>query len=244
MSLPIPQKGLRIYDLLKMAGMSLSRWPHANSPYLNQCWAWLEGDVAVVNVWMDNIRHPTELKAHYSTSYQARGQNHKGHRTDEIYKEIIRKGLRVHVILKERTTSKRILDTELWCATYDESTGVLTLVRGEANQYEDQHGDFSVETEEIHYEVSRRSRFLRLRALERSRGICEYCGEPGFRTPKGTVFAEVHHIQPLKEDGPDSLDNLVVLCPNDHRRAHHSTERDKMKILFLKLRESDRYLGR
>lgn len=78
MGLPVPKRNLRIYDLLKMAGMSLDDWPHANSPNHNQRWAWLEGDIAVVNVWTDNIQISTGSEDTYTTSYQARGQDRKG----------------------------------------------------------------------------------------------------------------------------------------------------------------------
>jgi len=142
------------------------------------------------------------------------------------------------VLLKVRNTSKRILDTEQWSAAYDDLTGVLFLTRGEVAQYEDQHGDFRNDSSIEKSEAARRSSGLRLQALKRSRGICEYCGEPGFLTSKGTLFAEVHHIQPLCEDGLDTLANLVVLCPNDHRRAHHSTESDKMRLFFTQLRNA------
>ncbi|PCQ40184.1 hypothetical protein CQA28_24570 [Citrobacter freundii] len=238
MGLPVPKRNLRIYDLLKLAGMSLDDWPHANSPNHNQRWAWLEGDIAVVNVWTDNIQISTGSEDTYTTSYQARGQDRKGKETDDIYKEIIRRRLPVRVLLKVRNTSKRILDTEQWSAAYDDLTGVLFLTRGEVAQYEDQHGDFRDDSSIEKSEAARRSSGLRLQALKRSRGICEYCGEPGFLTSKGTLFAEVHHIQPLSEDGLDTLANLVVLCPNDHRRAHHSTESDKMRVFFTQLRNA------
>lgn len=238
MSLPVPKRNLRIYDLLKMAGMSLDDWPHANSPNHNQRWAWLEGDVAVVNVWTDNIRISSGSEETYTTSYKARGQDRKGKETDDIYKEIVRRGLSVQVLLKVRNTNKRILDTEQWSAAYDNLTGELFLTRGEVTHYEDQDGDFRDNCSVEKSEEFRRSRVLRLKALKRSRGNCEYCGQPGFLTHKGTLFAEVHHIQPLSKDGSDTLDNLVVLCPNDHRRAHHSTESDKMRLFFTKLRNT------
>ncbi|MFA6774008.1 MAG: HNH endonuclease [Sphaerochaeta sp.] len=32
--------------------------------------------------------------------------------------------------------------------------------------------------------------------------------------------ADAHHIQPLSQEGPDSLTNLLCLCPSCHRRFH------------------------
>ncbi|MBL5885577.1 HNH endonuclease [Lelliottia amnigena] len=237
-SLPIPKRGFRVYDLLKMAGMSLDDWPHANAPNFNMRWAWIEGDIAVVNVWTDNIMESAELEGTYTASYTARGQKRKWAKdTDNTYKEISRRRLLVHVLLKERNTNKSILDTEQWSAVYDELTGVLLLTRGDVTQFEDQHGDFRDDSSVVQTEAAKRSNQLRLAALKRSRGICEYCREPGFLTVRGTLFAEVHHIQFLSDKGLDTLDNLVVLCPNDHRRAHHSIEGEEMKQFFLNLRK-------
>lgn len=38
---------------------------------------------------------------------------------------------------------------------------------------------------------------------------------------------EIHHILPLKDGGDNSLDNLVPLCPNCHRLAHISKDKNK-----------------
>ena len=32
--------------------------------------------------------------------------------------------------------------------------------------------------------------------------------------------ADAHHIKPLSQDGPDTMDNLLCLCPTCHRRFH------------------------
>lgn len=57
---------------------------------------------------------------------------------------------------------------------------------------------------------------------------CQICGER-LETPKGP-YAEGAHLRPLGEphSGPDQLDNLLCLCPNDHvrldRGALHVTD--------------------
>ena len=48
--------------------------------------------------------------------------------------------------------------------------------------------------------------------LDRADGRCEYCGEE-------MDFLEVHHIKPRSEGGPNTRNNLIVLCPNCHRKA-------------------------
>jgi hypothetical protein len=59
-------------------------------------------------------------------------------------------------------------------------------------------------------------------ALKRAAGKCEACHAPApfKRTSDNTPYLEVHHIKPLHSNGDNSLENIVVLCPNCHRRMH------------------------
>jgi hypothetical protein len=59
-------------------------------------------------------------------------------------------------------------------------------------------------------------------ALFRAKGVCERCGKNApFRSRRyNEPFLEVHHIVPLAEDGPDTLENVQAICPNCHRQAH------------------------
>lgn len=60
-------------------------------------------------------------------------------------------------------------------------------------------------------------------ALSRAAGICQRCAcEAPFKSKStGRPYLEVHHTQPLSEDGKDTLDNVEALCPNCHSKAHH-----------------------
>lgn len=60
-------------------------------------------------------------------------------------------------------------------------------------------------------------------ALDRAKGHCEGCHKPApfFRRNTNLPFLEVHHIIPLANEGPDTLDNVQALCPNCHRKAHY-----------------------
>jgi 5-methylcytosine-specific restriction enzyme A len=59
--------------------------------------------------------------------------------------------------------------------------------------------------------------------LERAGGICELCGAtaPFRRKSDGTPYLEVHHKDPLAEDGEDTVDNAMAVCPNCHRCLHY-----------------------
>jgi predicted HNH restriction endonuclease len=52
-------------------------------------------------------------------------------------------------------------------------------------------------------------------------GVCQLCenGAP-FLDKEGNPFLEVHHIEYLSQGGSDTIDNVVALCPNCHRRMH------------------------
>lgn len=86
--------------------------------------------------------------------------------------------------------------------------------------------------------VRDRSAAVRARVLQRARGVCELCGEPGFVTAAGSIYLETHHVIPLSLDGPDHESNVVALCPNHHRRAHFGTDRvalaSRLQALVLK----------
>lgn len=71
----------------------------------------------------------------------------------------------------------------------------------------------------------KRSTAIRAYALKRSNGICAGCDQPApFSTPKGAPFLEVHHIDRLSDEGIDHPNAVIAVCPNCHRRAHHSSD--------------------
>jgi predicted HNH restriction endonuclease len=59
-------------------------------------------------------------------------------------------------------------------------------------------------------------------ALLRANGFCERCRQqaPFLRKSNRSAYLEVHHIIPLSEDGTDTLENVLALCPNCHREVH------------------------
>lgn len=59
--------------------------------------------------------------------------------------------------------------------------------------------------------------------FERANRECEWCGER-------VDSPDVHHIKPRAEGGPNDPENLIVLCPNCHRKADGGTiSRSKLK---------------
>lgn len=66
----------------------------------------------------------------------------------------------------------------------------------------------------------KRNRMVRDHVVLRSKGRCEYCGEEGFLMKKGNRYIEAHHIIGLGNNGPDTVTNVIGLCPKHHREAH------------------------
>lgn len=60
-------------------------------------------------------------------------------------------------------------------------------------------------------------------ALKNARGVCGDCGNPApfVSSRTGLPYLEVHHIRMLKDGGSDTVENVIALCPNCHRKRHH-----------------------
>ncbi|MDF2015545.1 HNH endonuclease [Priestia megaterium] len=66
-----------------------------------------------------------------------------------------------------------------------------------------------------------RSVYIKEFAKRVSKGICQLCDEKApFVDKQGNPFLEVHHIKYLSQKGTDTIDNVVALCPNCHRKIH------------------------
>ncbi|UYO74003.1 HNH endonuclease [Halomonas qinghailakensis] len=58
--------------------------------------------------------------------------------------------------------------------------------------------------------------------LLRAGGKCEACGNdaPFKKRKDNTPYLEVHHIVRLADNGDDTVENAIALCPNCHRKQH------------------------
>jgi hypothetical protein len=74
---------------------------------------------------------------------------------------------------------------------------------------------------------------VRSAVLQRAAGKCEYCGEKSFLKVDGSRYLETHHVIALANQGVDKVTNVIALCPNDHRKAHFSAERDSIEQEML-----------
>jgi 5-methylcytosine-specific restriction protein A len=152
---------------------------------------------------------------------------------------------------KSSSVSRRMLDAVPWAVTnYDHATGDCTITRGVAPVVvEDQFSDFVPETDApsrrtVTTDAIIRDALVRRRVRERAKGFCEYCSQVGFRMSSGAAYIETHHIVSLASGGPDSESNVIALCPNDHRRAHHAADQEKLREQFLRIVKSKLKLAR
>lgn len=63
-------------------------------------------------------------------------------------------------------------------------------------------------------------------------GKCQYCGnEAPFQDKNNEPYLEEHHVKRLADGGTDTIDNVVAICPNCHRKMHVLNEETDMIIL-------------
>ena len=61
----------------------------------------------------------------------------------------------------------------------------------------------------------------------RANYTCQVSGLPTFKDSKGNNYVESHHIIEFnREDGPDIIDNLIVISPLYHSLIHHAGKED------------------
>ena len=236
--------------------------PGANPKY---CYEWaLEqpGKLVVCNLWYENMREVSgNIEQHIvladTPTRTERDPTRRARRSRmaALLAKAALHQLQIRVIVldgKARTTSPnsktqvkyRQLDPAPWHVTQaDRISGVFILRRGaQSSRFIDQFElypppDGSTATSTVTVTVRSRSRALRVFALSRSRGKCEYCGAEGFKFPDETIYLETHHVISLSNGGPDSSTNVVALCANHHREAHHGTNAQSInEFLTNKLR--------
>jgi 5-methylcytosine-specific restriction enzyme A len=75
---------------------------------------------------------------------------------------------------------------------------------------------------------------IRAAVLRRAKGKCEHCDELGFSLKSLKHYVEAHHIIHLSMDGPDTMENVIALCPNHHREAHYGSKSDVLERELMK----------
>jgi 5-methylcytosine-specific restriction protein A len=77
---------------------------------------------------------------------------------------------------------------------------------------------------------------VRSYVLSRANGRCEYCGKVGFLMADGKRrYLEAHHIIALANEGHDTIENVIALCPRHHREAHFGAKRASLESKMASL---------
>jgi 5-methylcytosine-specific restriction protein A len=157
---------------------------------------------------------------------------------------VLLEGARRGVDLPKTEASKveaRLLDPVPWAVTkYDWSTGHCVLTRGaKPSHFADQfslppQSEQAVERRSVSGHAFVRNPDVRRRVLLRANGKCEWCAEPGFIMVDGRLYLETHHVIPLSEGGHDTESNVVAVCPNHHREAHHGASNTKIREVLIR----------
>ncbi len=235
----------------------------ATNPKYCYEWAFIEaGKTVVLNLWFKNMKVTQggveqqlnlrtlarEIdKVASSSTISARSL-----RMDNAIQTAWRENLPVRVIIcegeqrdltepdsKASKVKRRMLDPVSWAVTeYKMDTGDCIVKRGaQPKRFIDQFSAEDTEgasgTRTVTGKVWNRDKKVRELVLERANGQCEYCGESGFLTSSGSIYLETHHVVPLSEFGKDNTNNVMALCPNHHREAHHGNERAFLRTAML-----------
>jgi predicted HNH restriction endonuclease len=78
-------------------------------------------------------------------------------------------------------------------------------------------------------------------ARKRAGHRCEVngCAHPTFETFEGIPYTEVHHIIPLADGGPDTIENVVCICAAHHREVHSGVRAVELTDQLRALRSSE-----
>ena len=234
--------------------------PAANPKYCYE-WSFIQpGKIVVLNLWYENMKERDgAIVQDFDFRKSALDSQNKGVwrkralTMDAAIQTALTDNLPIKVIVidgirRDRNNpsssasrvERRLLDSVPWAVTaYDSRSGRCTITRGASTKrYVDQFGlrasgEALPERKDTTGQAFVRNPEVRKTVLGRARGKCELCGAVGFATQDGGVYLETHHVVPLAEEGADTIKNVVALCPNDHREAHHGVKREEIRKRLL-----------
>ncbi len=166
-----PTERLRVYDLVREAGLDVTDWsnyklpdsPAKNPKYCYE-WSFIGPDRVVVCLWHEELREDSE-GIHQILNYREKPIQHpdlnsvnkeRCWRMDRAFRTAFGKKFPVRVIIVDgpsdengdRSVKCRNLDSEPWhIATYDEESGLCRLQRGSSPEsfFGDTHGPTAID---------------------------------------------------------------------------------------------------
>lgn len=84
-----------------------------------------------------------------------------------------------------------------------------------------QQQDTLKKTQKTKLTVYYRSPYIKEMVKRIAEGKCQMCGEEApFYDKNHEPYLEEHHVKRLANGGSDTIDNVVAICPNCHRKIH------------------------
>ncbi len=238
-----PQRKERVGKLLKRAGIKVKH----NRHFLSLP-AFQQRKIVVLNFWYQDQIKPRggEVIVEWQPP---EAPSHRMRLVHNAVKFARKRNLPVHIIVldgnmrgKGSVVKRRCLDNALWRVTaYNDRTGKCVITRGATveNAVDDlsdaPEGNSFPDRARTVVQVIKRDNQVRAHVIKRASGKCEYCGAQGFPTKSGSYYVEAHHIIALCDEGRDTVDNVIGLCPLHHRQAHYGKDAESLESEFVRI---------
>jgi 5-methylcytosine-specific restriction endonuclease McrA len=87
------------------------------------------------------------------------------------------------------------------------------------NKWKKVVNEYEIKYDEMYYKKYSELKYwnkIRLDILKRDNYTCQLCGKIG------DSRLHIHHIEKKNQNGPDTEDNLITVCPSCHPKADHN----------------------
>jgi len=136
-----------------------------------------------------------------------------------------------HAIEEQKVKEEKVASDLVQRIIEGEDITIVNEFESQLNETQDRHslllklqrqiGNVSPDKRPIVVERFNRDRILSEYIKELYGWKCQICGFT-FKQNNGRLYAETHHLEALSKGGKDSLDNMVVVCPNHHAMFDHA----------------------
>lgn len=133
--------------------------------------------------------------------------------------------------------SEKMIDSDVYDVYYeDKIRKIRKLSKDNLEQIVREKNNIKTSYRTIKTTAYIRDPYIAEYAKLRANGFCQLCGKKApFYTMDNKPYLEAHHLKWLSKGGTDTIDNVVALCPNCHRKMHKLNKKEDIKKLELEL---------
>lgn len=103
----------------------------------------------------------------------------------------------------------------------------------------------SKETQKKESVVYYRNAYIKEMVKFLAKGKCQMCGDKApFYDRDGKPYLEEHHVKRLADGGSDTMDNVVAVCPNCHRKVHILKDKKDLFLLEAVAKDNEKQYQR